>query len=120
MRMHIRIRLDVLSASVGRVVISRSGADTALVGDAVLSASSTMLWLVVVVVMKMMMVVIMRQDSCLLLLCASDSSAVAEVVAVAVADEALTPGLNVGNVSPANALSTGCKIDKSWIFSARS
>jgi hypothetical protein len=61
MRMHIRIRLDVLSASVGRVFIPRSGASTALVGDAVPSASSTMLWLVVVVVMRMVVVVIMRQ-----------------------------------------------------------
>jgi hypothetical protein len=70
--------------------------------------------------MRMTVVVIMRQDSCLLLLGASDSSAVAGVVAVAGADEALTPALNIGNVSPANALSTGCKIDKSWILSARS
>jgi hypothetical protein len=59
MRMHIRIRLDVLSASVGRVVIPRSGAGTALVGDAVPSASSIMLWVVVVVMMRMMVVVIM-------------------------------------------------------------
>jgi hypothetical protein len=35
------------------------------------------------------------------MLCASDSSAMAEVVAVAGADEALTPALNIGNVSPA-------------------
>jgi hypothetical protein len=63
MRMHIRIRLDVLSASVGWVVIPRSGAGTALVGDAVPSASSTMLWLVMVVVMRIMMVGIMPAPS---------------------------------------------------------
>ena len=36
------------------------------------------------------------------------------------ADEALIPVLKIGNVSPANPLSTGCKVDKSWNSSARS
>jgi hypothetical protein len=115
MRIRIRIWLNVLGgASVGRVVIPRGAAGAARIDGAVPSASSMMLR-VVVVMMRMVV-----GASCLVLLCApSDSSAVAEV-AVAVADEAPTPALKMGNVSPANPLSTGCKIDKSWNSSARS
>jgi len=42
----------------------------------------------------------------------SDSSAMAGTGAVAGADEAPTPALKMGIVSPTNPLSTGCKIDK--------
>jgi hypothetical protein len=56
MRMHIRIRLQVLGASVGRVVVPRGGAGTTLVDGAVSPASSMMLR---VVMTRMVMVGIM-------------------------------------------------------------
>ena len=61
MRMRIWIRLDVLgSASVGRVVIARGGASTALVDGAVPPASSMMLRMMVVVVVCIMLAPAMR------------------------------------------------------------
>ena len=50
MRMHIRIRFNVLGASVGGVVISRGGAGTALVDGAIPPASSMVMRVMVVVV----------------------------------------------------------------------
>ena len=114
MRMGIRIRLDGLGgASVGRVVIQRGGGGTALVDGAVPPASSMILW--VMVVMRIAMVGIMRGPAC----ASSDSSAVTAVPGAG-ADEAPTPALNIGNISPANPLSIGYKIDKSWSSSTRS
>ena len=56
MRMRIWIRLDVLGgASVGRVVIPRGGASTALVDGAVPPTSSMMLRVMVVVVVGIML-----------------------------------------------------------------
>ena len=61
MPMRIWIWLDVLgSASVGRVVIPRGGASTALVDGAVPPASSMMLRVMVVVVVGIMLVPAVR------------------------------------------------------------
>jgi len=56
MRMRIRIRLNVLSASIGRDIIPRGGTGTAMVDGAVPPASSRMLR---VLVMRRMLVGIM-------------------------------------------------------------
>ena len=109
MQMHIRIRLNMLCASVGGVVISRGRAGTALVDDAIPPAPSMM--------MQVMMVVVDIMPGPTVRLSDSSPSAAA---AMAGADEALTSALKIGNASPANPLSTGCKIDKSWSSSARS